>query len=190
MQKKRFFKKICKYGKIKSIQDEILDISNLAAKTALNAKINEVKGETPNITNLATNASLNASNLVKKNLLNTKISKIEKKGTDQNHYKYINTPEFKKFAPKGFDFRFKPANLASKSDIANFVKKTDFDNKLKDVTSNKNKLNEPSNKDRAISTKGLTKDLIDKVSILNEAKYFSLGLFQNYLAFIPDKKIH
>ena len=30
--------------------------------------------------------------------------------------------------------------------------------------------------------------MIDKFSILNEAKYFSLGIFQNYLVFIPAKK--
>ena len=49
---------------------------------------------------------------------------------------------------------------------------TDFDNKLKDVTSNKNELNELSKRVKSISTKGLTKDLIDKFSILNGAKYF------------------
>ena len=72
--------------------------------------------------------------------------------------------------------------------MANFVKKTDFDNKLKDVTSNKNELNELSKRFKAISTKGLTKDLINKFSILNGAKYFSLGIFQNYFVFIPTKK--
>ena len=40
---------------------------------------------------------------------------------------------------------------------------------------------------KEISIKGLTKDLIDKFSILNEVKYFSLGIFQNYLVFIPAK---
>ena len=63
-----------------------------------------------------------------------------------------------------------------------------MDNKLKDVTSNKNELNELSKKVKAISTKGLTKDLIDKFSILNGAKYFSLGIFQNYLVFTPARK--
>ena len=38
-----------------------------------------------------------------------------------------------------------------------------------------------------MSAKGLTKDLIDKFSILNGAKYFSSGLFQNYLVFVPTK---
>ena len=62
------------------------------------------------------------------------------------------------------------------SDIANFVNKTDFDNKLKDVTSNKNELNELSIKVTAKSTKGITKYFINKFSILNGAKYFSLGI--------------
>ena len=70
--------------------------------------------------------------------------------------------------------------MPSKND---FVKKTDFDNKLKklnkNVASNKikhvlveNELNELSRKVKAISAKGLTKDLINKFSILNGAKYF------------------
>ena len=40
---------------------------------------------------------------------------------------------------------------------------------------------------KAITTKGLTKYLTDKFSILNGAKYFSLGVFQNYLVFMPAK---
>ena len=38
--------------------------------------------------------------------------------------------------------------------------------------------------------KGSTKDLIDKFSILNETKYFSSGIFQNYLTFIPAKQLN
>ena len=41
---------------------------------------------------------------------------------------------------------------------------------------------------KALLTKGLTKDLINKFNILNGAKYFSSGIFQNYLVFIPAKK--
>ena len=36
--------------------------------------------------------------------------------------------------------------------------------------------------------KGLTKDLINKFNILNGAKYISLGIIQNYLAFALAKK--
>ena len=148
-----------------------------------------LKVEIPNITNLATASALTAvenkipsvSNLeeelmkLKKTLLILIMANIEL------------LQDFK-FTVEIFHLRLNGANLASKNGIANFVKKTDFDNKLKDVTSNKNELNELLKKVKAISTKGLAKDLINKLSILNGAKYFSLIIFQNYLAFIPTKK--
>ena len=56
------------------------------------------------------------------------------------------------------------------------------------LNKNKNELNELSKRVKSISTKGLTKDLINKFSILNGAKYFSSGIFQNYLVFILAKK--
>ena len=43
-------------------------------------------------------------------------------------------------------------------------------------------------KSRQYQQKVLTKCLIDKFSILNGAKYFSSGIFQNCLVFIPAKK--
>ena len=52
----------------------------------------------------------------------------------------------------------------------------------------KNELNELSKKVKAIPTKRLTKDLTNKFSILNGTKYFSSGIFQNYLVFTPAKK--
>ena len=91
----------------------------------------------------------------------------------------MTTQEFNKLTAESFTARLAQANLASKSDIANFVKNTDL---------NKNKLNEISEKVKGRSTKRLTKDLMNKFSILNEAKYFSSGIFQNYLVFIPAKK--
>ena len=149
-------------------------MTNLSTKTALNALENKI----PSV-----------SNLVKKTDYNTKINEIENKITaDHDYDKYITTQEFNKLTSENFTARLKQANLASKSDIANFVKKTEFDNKPKNVTSNKNELNELSKKVKAISTEGLTKDLIDKFSILNGAKYFSSGIFQNYLVFIPAIK--
>ena len=172
-------------------------ITNLVTTFALNAKINEVKGEIPNITNLATattaltaveNKIPNVSNLVKKTDYNIKISEIEKKITDHSNDKYITTSEFSKFTAKRFAARSKRANLGSKSDVANFVKETDFDNKLKDVTSSKNELHELSKNVKAIPTKILTKDLINIFSILNGAKYLFSGIFQNYLVFISGNK--
>ena len=37
---------------------------------------------------------------------------------------------------------------------------------------------------KTISTKGSTKDVIDKFSILDRAKYLSLRIFQNHLAYM------
>ena len=143
--------------------------------------------------NLATKAALAnlrilTSKIVKKTDYNTKISEIGKKITDHNHDKYITTSKFDKFTVKILDLRLKQANLAGKNDIANFEKKTSFDEKINTFTSNKNELNKLSKKVKAISAKGLTKDLIDKFSILNGAKFFSSGIFQNYLVFIPANK--
>ena len=61
---------------------------------------------------------------------------------------------------------------------SNSVKKTDYNTKITEI----------EKKIKSISTKGLTKDLIDKFSIVNGAKYFSSGIFQNYLVFIPAIK--
>ena len=53
-----------------------------------------------------------------------------------------------------------------------------FNNKLKSVISYKNELNKLSKKVRAISTKGLTKDVINKFSILNGGKYLPYVYFK------------
>ena len=86
-------------AKIKSIEDKIPDISNLATKTSLNTKINEVKNEIPSISGLATNSALTAvenkipsvTNLVMKTDYDTKVKEIEKKITDHSHDEYITT---------------------------------------------------------------------------------------------------
>ena len=107
--------------------------------------------------------------------------------------KLLTTPEFNNLTAENFATRLAQANLASKNDISALVKKKCFNDKLKNlnknVTSNKTKhvlvkndLNQK--KVKAISTKGLTKDLI----ILNQTKYFSSGIFQNYLVFMPAEK--
>ena len=75
--------------------------------------------------------------------------------------------------------------MANKNGIANFVRKTDFNNKLKNL--NENELIKLSNKKLKINRR-LTKDLINKFSILNETKYISSGIFQNYLVVISAKK--
>ena len=51
------------------------------------------------------------SSLVRKTNYDTKITKLEKKLTDHNHDKYINTPEFNTLAAKIFSARLAQANL-------------------------------------------------------------------------------
>ena len=95
------------------MEDKIPDISNLATKTNLNTKINEVKNEIPSITGLAKISALTSvenkipdtSNLVKKTNYNTKFTEIEKKLTDHNHDKYITTTEFNELATDAFNAR-------------------------------------------------------------------------------------
>ena len=96
-------------AKINDVKDEIPNITNLAKTAALDAKINEVKNKITNITNLATTTALTA---------------VENKKPD--HRKYITAPECKKLRVENFAARLAQANLASKSDIANFVKKYRF----------------------------------------------------------------
>ena len=87
-----------------------------------------MKGEIPNITNLATKPSLtavenkipNVSNLVKKTDFNTKINDIEKKITDHDHSnKYITTTECNKLTSENFAARLKQANFVKKILIIN-----------------------------------------------------------------------
>ena len=127
-------------AKIKNIEDKIPDISNLATKTNLNTKINEVKNEIPSIAGLATTSALTAvenkipsiSKLVKKTDHDTKVTEIEKKLTDHNHDKYIDTSRFNTLATNFFNARIAQANL---------ITRTDFDAKLsafnRKITSNK-----------------------------------------------------
>ena len=65
-QKNDIVKRDVYNAKIKNIEDKIPDITNLATNTTLNAKMNEVKNEIPNI-NLATTTALNAKTIEVKN---------------------------------------------------------------------------------------------------------------------------
>ena len=72
-------------AKIKTIEDKIPDITNLATNTTLNTKRNEIKGKILSITNLATTTALttvenkipNVSNLVKKLTITKKLVKFK-----------------------------------------------------------------------------------------------------------------
>ena len=65
-------------AQIKNTEDKIPHITNLATKTTLNAKINEFKGEMPNI-NAVENKMRSVSNLVKKLTLTQVLMKLKRK---------------------------------------------------------------------------------------------------------------
>ena len=100
-------------AKMKIIEDQMPDITNLATKTTVNTKINEIKGEIPSITNLATKAFLNTFknkiSSVKKSWPQHKNNEIEKKITDHNHDKCITTQEFNKLTAENFAARLEQA---------------------------------------------------------------------------------
>ena len=72
--------------------------------------------------------------LLKKTDYNAKVTEIENKLTDHNHYKYITTSEFNTLAKDIFNARLAQGNL---------ITKTDFDAKLwrinRKITANKTK---------------------------------------------------
>ena len=105
----------------------------------------DLKTEIPSISGLATtsaltaveNKILNVSNLVKKTDCDTKVTKTEKKITNNKHDKYIIrdiSSEFNKLTAE---------NVAARLAQGNLVTKTGFDNKLinfnRKITSNKTK---------------------------------------------------
>ena len=85
--------------------------------------------------------------------------------TDHDHEKHITTQEFNKLTSENFAARLAQANLASKNDIPIFEKKIGFNKELKRL--NENQRNELSKIVKAISLKGLWKNLINKFIILN-----------------------
>ena len=83
--------------KLIDLENKIPDVSSLAKKTALTA--------------------VDVSSLVKKTNYDAKISELEKKLTDHNHSKYINTPEFNTSGATVFNARLVQANLITKTDL-------------------------------------------------------------------------
>ena len=90
---------------------KILDTANLATKTTLNPKINEVKGEIASITNLATTAALNA-----------KIN--EGKGKIPNITKLVSINAF-----TGVEIKI--------PNVINLVKKIDYNTKINEIKKKK-----------------------------------------------------
>ena len=86
--------------KLTELEDKIPDVRSLATKTALSALENKI----PSV-----------SSLVKKT--DTNISELEKKLTDLNYNKYINTPELNTLAASVFNARLPQTNLITKTDF-------------------------------------------------------------------------
>ena len=112
---------------------------------------------------------------LKKIYYNTKVTEIEKKLTDHNDGKYIDTSEFNKLAADVFNARIAQANL---------ITKTDFDSKL-------------SNLNRKITTNKteplLIENELDKLKIFDSTYFIAKSHFeedgsQNYLVFKPLNK--
>ena len=138
-------------------------------------------------------------------LLLKNIISLHQKNLLQNQHKQIQQGKviFRNFVKKK-DFDNKPKklnkNVFSNNNNNNNNNNSNDNNINNSNNSNNNnhknnkhvlvehELNEVSEKVKAISTKGLTKDLISKISILNRAKYFYSGILQNYFVFIPAKK--
>ena len=149
-------------AKIKDIEDEIPDITNLATTAGLNAKINDFKYEISSISGLATTATLSA---VKKKIpgVNTlgnkadydaKISEMKKKKkiftTSHCNKSRNNIPHAKITEKKVMKH------------IGNFVKKTGFNDKLKHVN---RKIT--SDKTKHVGGEKKLKELSERVKVLS-----------------------
>ena len=97
--------------KIKNIEDKTPDITNLATNATLNANINEVNNKLPSITILAKTTTNLATNTV--------LTALENK--TPNNSKYITTPDFNRLTAENFTARLAQVNLASKIDVATLV---------------------------------------------------------------------
>ena len=71
--------------KIRNIKDKIPDITNLATNGSLNAKINEVKGEIPNITKKCSELLYNCDNVWGLNIFYISLGRRGKSG-GRDHY--------------------------------------------------------------------------------------------------------
>ena len=147
-------------AKITEIEGKILDVCNLARKTALTT----VEYTIPDV-----------GNLIEKTDYNTKVTEIENKLNNRNHDKYIDISEFNKLAVDVFNARIAQAN---------FITKTDFDSKLLSLnrksTSNKTK--------NILVENELNKLKTFDSSYFTDNSHFEEDGTQNYLVFQPMYK--
>ena len=120
-------------AKIKTIEDEIPGITNLATNVSLNAEINEIKGEIPSITHLATTAFLNA----KINEVKDEIPDITNLATNASLHAKIN--EVKDEISGNTSLATTTALTAVKNkkpNVSNLVKKENFDPEISEMENN------------------------------------------------------
>ena len=149
-------------------------------KTDLNAKTSEIENKILSITGLATSSALtavenkipNVSNLVKKTDYNTKISEIQSKISNQNHDKYVTTPELNRLTAQNFQATLKQVNLITQRDLDTELKK------ISDrVTSNKSK--------HLLFENELKKLQTFDVAYFRDKSHFEEDGTQSYLVFQP-----
>ena len=151
---------LVKKSKLTELENKIPDASSLATKTALMAVENKI----PDV-----------SSLVKKTNYNTKITEIEKKLTDNNHDKYITTPEFNAIAADVFNARLAQANL---------ITKTDFDPKLSSLN---RKITANKSKDLLVENEFKKLKTFESSYFISKTHFEEDGT-QNYLEFQPLNK--
>ena len=126
-------KKDVYHAKIKNVEDEITDITNLPTNTTLNAKIKKVKKEIPSITNLATTTSTTTA-------LNAKINELKSK------------------IPNITDLATTTAALTSVENkipnVSNLLKKPDYNTKISEI---ENKITTDHDHDKYITTQEFNK---------------------------------
>ena len=158
------------------LEKKIADMTDFVKK----AKLTELENKIPDISNLATKAALtttenkipSVSNLVKKTDYNSKITEVGNKLNNDNHDKYITTPEFNKVAADVFNARIAQAIL---------ITKTDFDSKFsslnRKITANKTKHLLVENELNKLKT-------FDSSYFIGKSHFGEDGT-QNYLVFQP-----
>ena len=123
--------------------------NDVIKKTDYNAKIADIEGKIPDVTNLATKTALTAAEnkipsisiLVEKTDYDTEITEIQNKLNNHNRNKYITTPKFNTLTADVFNARLSQANFVTKTTFDNTV--SSLDSKIaEDKTKNKSIENE------------------------------------------------
>ena len=173
--KNEVLKKIEYDAKIKNIEGKIPDISNLASKSNLNTKINEVKNEIPSITGLATTSALTA---VENKIPDTSnlVKKTDYNAKVTNIEKKITDHNHDKYITTTAFNKLATDAVNTKLLQANLVKRTDFDNEISDLNR------------EIVSNKMEDISIAKELSYFHGKNYFDEDGNQNYYIFEPISK--